>query len=348
MTGSTVLVTGARGFLGWHVALESLRAGYQVRGVTRSPAAPLPAKDPGISWLEADVTRPETLTDALRDCRYVFHVAGDYRFWSGQTEQIHRNNVEGTINVLEAASRAGVEKIVYTSTCGILAPKKQGEQNESELMRIEQAPGPYKRSKLLAYHEVERRCRRGWPIVSVLPTAVIGPGDQRPTPTGRMLVEFLRGRFPVVSHTGLNFVDVRDVAGGHVRALHRGICGQRYLLGCQNLWLREFLQKLEPYSRHRAPKVVVPYWACRVVAEISERASRYRGGEPVASLEAVRTSRYCLFFDSSKAIAQLGYAPHGIEDAIRDAVIYFRERGLVPAWESNTSTGMPTRTTPCP
>ncbi|MBV9998608.1 MAG: NAD-dependent epimerase/dehydratase family protein [Verrucomicrobia bacterium] len=331
MTNCEVLVTGARGFLGWHVARELLRAGCKVRGVTRSLGAPLPEKDPGICWFEADITRPDTLAEPLRDCRYVFHVAGDYRFWSTETDEIYRNNVQGTVNVLEAACRAGVEKVVYTSTCGILAPRKQGEQNEAELMTADQAPGPYKRSKLLAYHEVQQRCRHGWPIVSVLPTAVIGPGDQRPTPTGRILVDFLSGRFPVVSHTGLNFVDVRDVALGHLLALHRGISGQRYLLGCQNLWLRQFLQKVEPYGRYRAPKVVAPYWACRLVAEISERASHHYRREPAAAIEAVRTSRYCLFFDSSKAIAELGYAPRGIDEAIRDAVTYFREHALIPA-----------------
>ncbi len=333
MTASQVLVTGARGFLGWHVAEALLRAGHQVRGLTRSLQAPLPDADPGIVWYEGDLTRPGTLEEPMRDCRYVFHVAGDYRFWTKAAAEIYRNNVDGTVHTLETALRAGVEKVVYTSTCGILRPLRRGEQNEGGLYPPEELPaGPYKRSKRLAYEEVQRRCRRGWPIVTTLPTSLLGPCDHRPTPTGRILIEFLHGRFPMVARTGLNFVDVRDVADAHLLALQRGISGQRYLLGCQNLSLRDFLKKLEPYSRHRAPTVVAPHWLCRLLAEGSERWPHGPDAqEPLASREAVCASRTSMFFDSGKAIRELGYAPRGIDEAVRDAVAYYRECGKVPA-----------------
>ncbi|MGA8655008.1 MAG: NAD-dependent epimerase/dehydratase family protein [Chthoniobacterales bacterium] len=329
MTGDLVLVTGARGFVGWHVAKRLLSAQAKVRGLTRSLNSPLPEDDPGIEWVEGDITRPETLIEPLRDCRYLFHVAGDYRFWAPQPGEIYEANVSGTIGVLDAAWKAGIEKVVYTSTCGILAAKNRGEGNETQLVSTREVSGPYRRSKLLAYHEVQKRCKNGWPIVTVLPTSAIGPCDLRPTPTGRIIVEFLRGTFPMIAHTGLNFVDVRDVAAGHLLALDRGIAGERYLIGCQNLSLREFLTKLEPFAEHRVPKLVSPYFLSRIIAEVSERAAKRHNREPLAALEAVRVSRYTNFFSSSKAIFQIGYKPNGIDRAIEDAVAYFSSKKMV-------------------
>jgi dihydroflavonol-4-reductase len=327
-TADLVLVTGARGFLGWHVAKLLLKAGAKVRGLTRSQRAPLPEEDPGIDWYEGDLTRFDELTEPLQGCRYLFHVAGDYRFWTRSPAEIFAANVDGTRNVLDAAWRAGVEKVVYTSTCGILAPKKTGEQTEQELADEGKLVGHYKRSKRRAYAVVEERTRHGWPIVTVLPTAPIGPCDLRPTPTGRIIIEFLRGRIPMIAKTGLNFVDVRDVAAGHLLALHRGISGSRYLLGCHNLWLREFLTRLEPFTKHRAPRVVAPYWLSRAVAEVEERLAQVTGKEPFAAREAVENSRHPMFFSSSKAIFEMGYEPTGIDRAIREAVEYFRARGM--------------------
>jgi dihydroflavonol-4-reductase len=328
MTGDSVLVTGARGFVGWHVAKRLLSVQARVRGLTRSLALPLPEDDPGIRWFEGDITRPETLIEPLKDCRYLFHVAADYRFWAPQHRHIYESNVSGTINALDAAWKAGVEKVVYTSTCGILAAGHRGEGNETELVSPREVCGPYTHSKLLAYHEVQKRCKMGWPIVTVLPTSVIGPCDLRPTPTGRIIVEFLKGAFPMIAHTRLNFVDVRDVAAGHLLALDRGIGGQRYIIGCQNLSLREFLARLERFGEHRVPKLVSPYLLSRIIAEVSERAAKLNDREPLAAREAVKASRHISFFSSSKAIFQIGYQPNGIERAIDDAVAYFRSKRM--------------------
>jgi dihydroflavonol-4-reductase len=328
MTGDLVLVTGARGFIGWHLSKYLLRTGAQVRGLTRSLAAPLPETDPGIEWFEGDLKRQSDLHAAVKDCRILFHVGADYRFWAPDNREIYASNIDGTSNILDAAERAGVEKIIYTSTSGILAHKKEGEQTETELASPNQLRGPYKRSKLLAYREIEKRAQQGWPIVTVLPTAPIGPCDLRPTPTGRIILEFLKGHIPMYANTGLNFVDVRDVAIGHHLASNRGISGQRYLIGCQNLWLREFLARLEPFTRYRAPKIAAPYWLSKTIAHISEGVAQFNQREPFAALEAVETSRFPHFFSSSKAISEIGYDPQGIDLAIREAVQYFQDRGM--------------------
>jgi dihydroflavonol-4-reductase len=328
MIGDLVLVTGARGFVGWHVAKALLQAGARVRGLTRSLNSPLPEDDPGIEWCQGDLNDEQTLPPALSDCRILFHVAADYRFWALDPREIYASNIQGTKNILDAAGRAGVEKIVYTSTSGILAPTMEGEQTEINLARPDQLRGPYKRSKRIAYQEIDERIQKGWPIVTVLPTAPIGPCDLRPTPTGRIITEFLKGGMPMYAKTGLNLVDVRDVATGHQLACERGISGHRYLLGCQNLWLREFLIKLEPFTRHRAPKVAAPYWVTRPIAYASEMIAVIHKQEPFAALEAVETSRHVNFFSSSKAISEIGYQPRGVDRAIREAVEYFRAKGM--------------------
>jgi dihydroflavonol-4-reductase len=324
-----VLVTGAKGFIGWHVASTLLRAGYRVRGLTQSFRTPLPQEDPGIEWFEGDIRNPETLTEPMRDCRYLFHVAGDYRFWAPDKSAILETNIQGTINTLDTAWKAGIEKIVYTSTCSILAPNNGDEQTESHLAREHEVSSPYKRSKWLAYQEIFKRCSKGWPIITVLPTAPIGTCDLRPTPTGRIILHFLQGKFFMSARTGLNFADVKDVAQGHLLALNRGISGRRYLLGCQNLRLNEFLKKLEPYTKHRVPKFLAPYFLSRLLAQMSETSAIVHQREPMVTLEAVKASKHLHFFSSSHAISELGYQPKGIDSAIREAVEYFKQKEMV-------------------
>jgi dihydroflavonol-4-reductase len=328
MTGDLVLVTGARGFIGWHLSKYLIQTGARVRGLTRSLAAPLPEPDPGIEWHEGDLTQPDRLYPALRDCRTLFHVGGDYRFWAPDIRAIFASNVDGTRNVLDAAERAGVEKIVYTGTSGILADKKDGEQTEADIAPEEQLRGPYQKSKLMAYLEVEKRSKLGWPIVTVLPTTPIGSCDLRPTPTGRILIEFLKGHMPMYAKTGLNFVDVRDVAIGHYLACKRGISGHRYLIGCENLWLRDFLIRLEPFTSRRAPKIASPYWLSKTIAHASEMMAFFSRREPFAAHEAVETSRFPHFYSSSRAISEIGYDPQGISFAIRDAIEFFHSHGM--------------------
>lgn len=327
--GQQVLVTGASGFIGWHVADQLVRAGAKVRALIRPATG---RSEEAFEWFEGDLLRRDSLEAASTGCRYVFHVAGDYRFWARDPQEIFANNVQGTINLLEAAKAAGVEKIVYTSTTGILekgAPDRLAA--EERLASPSSFKGPYKRSKFEAFLEAQKRADAGWPIVTALPTAPIGPHDLKPTPTGMIIVQFLNGRIPMLARTGLNFVDVRQCAIGHLLALLRGQPGERYLLGGRNLWLGEFLQKLEPFGKHRAPRFHAPHWLSYATACVSETVASFsRGGQPFVTRESVQMSRGPHFSSNAKAERELGYEVIPIEEAIRDAVNDFVARGMVP------------------
>ena len=327
--GQQVLVTGASGFVGWHVADQLVQAGARVRALVR-PTTARPAE--AFDWIEGDLLRRESLDEAMRGCRYVFHVAGDYRFWARDPREIFANNVQGTINTLEAAKAAGVEKIVYTSTTGILEKgKPERLADESRLASPADFTGPYKQSKFQAFVEAQRRADAGWPIVTALPTAPIGPHDLKPTPTGMIIVQFLNGRIPMLARTGLNFVDVRQCARGHLIALVRGKPGERYLLGGVNLWLGQFLKLLEPYGRYRAPTRHAPHWLSYATACVSERIARFAPGwTPFVTRESVRMSHGPHFSSNDKAERELGYETVPIAVAVRDAVADFATRGLVP------------------
>jgi len=326
--GQQVLVTGASGFIGWHVADQLARAGAKVRALVR-PATE--RKEEAFEWFDGDLLRRDSLDAAAKDCRYVFHVAGDYRFWARDPAEIFANNVQGTINLLEAAKAAGAEKIVYTSTTGILekgSPERLA--TEERLASPSSFKGPYKRSKFEAFREAQKRADAGWPIVTALPTAPIGPHDLKPTPTGMIVVQFLNGRIPMLARTGLNFVDVRQCAKGHLVAMIRGQPGERYLLGGTNLWLSEFLQKLEPFGNHRAPRFHAPHWLSYATACVSETVAGFsRDRQPLVTRESVQMSRGPHFSTNQKAERELGYEAIPIDDAIRDAVSDFAARGLV-------------------
>lgn len=327
--GQPVLVTGASGFIGWHVADQLVQAGAKVRALVRPATA---RGEEAFEWFEGDLLRRDSLEAGARGCRYVFHVAGDYRFWARNPSEIFANNVQGTINLLEAAKSAGAEKIVYTSTTGILekgTPDRLA--TEERLASPASFKGPYKRSKFEAFREAQKRADAGWPIVTALPTAPIGPHDLKPTPTGMIIVQFLNGRIPMLARTGLNFADVRQCALGHLLALVLGRPGERYLLGGTNLWLGEFLRKLEPYGRHRAPRFHAPHWLSYSTACVSETVARFsRGKQPFVTRESVQMSRGPHFSSNEKAGRELGYEAIPIEAAIRDAVNDFAARGIVP------------------
>jgi dihydroflavonol-4-reductase len=327
--GHRVLVTGASGFIGWHVATKLREAGAQVRALVRPETK---RSEENFEWREGDLLRRDSLDKAVEGCRHVFHVAGDYRFWARDPREIFANNVQGTINVMEAAKAAGVEQIVYTSTTGILE-RGSAEQlaTEERLLSPTHFKGPYKRSKFEAYMEVKNRADAGWPIVTVLPTAPIGPHDQKPTPTGMIITQFLNGRIPMLARTGLNFVDVRQCALGHLLAMVRGRAGERYLLGGVNLWLREFLQMLEPYGKYRAPKLHAPHWLSFATACVSETVARFLPDRKLfITRESVQMSRGPHFSSSGKAEKELGYELTPLEPAVREAVESFASRGLVP------------------
>jgi dihydroflavonol-4-reductase len=328
--GQRVFVTGASGFIGSHVASLLVQAGAHVRAFTRSIKE---RRDPAMDWVEGDLLRQDSIEAAMKDCRYVFHVAGDYRFWARDPREIFANNVQGTINLLEAAKRRGVEKSVCTSTTGILEPGTPKRlASEERLASPSQFKGPYKRSKFLGYLEVKKRTDMGWPIATTLPTAPIGPHDLRPTPTGMIIVAFLNGRIPLLARTGLNFVDVRDCALGHLLSMARGQVGERYLLGGINLWLRDFLKHVQPYARYRTPRFYAPHWLSFLTACVSETAALLRQDRtPFVTRESVRMSRGPHFSSNAKAEMELGYLPtSSIDDAIHDAVEDFVEHGLGP------------------
>ena len=325
-----VVVTGARGFIGSHVARQLAECGAHVRAITRSNET---RKNPfEFQWYQGDVTEPETLRKPFADARYIFHVAGDYRFWARDPSRIFANNVAGTENVLELASKVGAEKIIVTSTQGILEPGTL-ENPGDESRRIDPANlhGPYKTSKVAAAEVVRRFVSEGLPIISVLPGAPIGENDLRPTPTGAVIVQFLRGNLPLLARTGLSFVDVHDCARGHLLALAHGRVGEDYLLAGRNLWLHEFLQLLTPYSKFPVPNKYAPFWLSRVAAQASEMWHRFSGSdaEPFITTESVRMSERPYFFTSDKAIREFGYKMGPLENAIERAVKDFRNRGAI-------------------
>jgi dihydroflavonol-4-reductase len=322
-----VFVTGATGFVGWHVADDLGRAGAQIRVLVRPGSET--RLEPSGNWnaVRGDLLDRPGLVRALDGCRYLFHVAGDYRFWAREPGAILRNNATGTAQILDAARDAGIERVVVTSTPGILARNGNAIGDESRLADPRLLEGPYKRGKFAAYLETQKRIEAGQWIVAALPTAPIGPRDVKPTPTGAMIVQFLNGRIPFLARTGLNFVDVRNAARGHLQAMVRGVSGERYLLGSENLWLRDFFVRLAMLvAGARAPTRYAPYQLSYAAACCSELWARWSGREPFVTREGVKMSRYPHFFTSEKAIREIGYAPGGIDDAMRDAITYFRAR----------------------
>ncbi len=251
------LVTGATGFVGWHVARRLLERGERVRALARDPAR---LKDlDGVERVQGDLRDPESLSRAVEGCGVVYHIAADYRLWARDPKEMYRSNVEGTRHLFEAAQRKGIERLIYTSTVGCIGIPKDGIGDEQTPVAIEDMRGPYKRSKFLAEQVALEFAGGGFPVVIVNPTAPVGDHDFKPTPTGKMLVDFVRGAMPVFLDTGLNVVDVRDVAAGHLAACDRGKVGERYILGAENLTLQSIFGMLAKAVGSAAPKMRIPY-----------------------------------------------------------------------------------------
>ena len=246
------LVTGASGFLGWHVARVLMKRGYHVRGLARRPGS---IRDPEIEEVGGDLRDAESLRRAAAGCELVFHVAADYRLWVRDPAEMYQSNVEGTRNLLEATLEAGVDRIVYTSTVGCIGLVEGSLGDETTPVGLEDMTGSYKRSKFLAEREAMAFAGRGLPVVIVNPTAPVGSHDVKPTPTGRIILDFMRGRMPAYLDTGLNVVDALEAAEGHWQACEKGRPGERYILGGENLTLKEILEKLSGITGRPAPKV---------------------------------------------------------------------------------------------
>jgi dihydroflavonol-4-reductase len=324
------LVTGATGFVGGHLVRALRERGARVRCLVR-PATP----GDGLSGLGVEIVRGD-LTDAAAvraaadGAEVVFHCAADYRLWVPDPRAMYASNVDGTRNVLEAAARAGARRIVYTSTVGALGLDPRGlAADERAPVRLDDMIGPYKRSKFLAERVAEEFIGRGLPVVIVNPSTPVGEGDVKPTATGRMIVEFLEGRLNAWVDTGLNLIDVRDVAVGHLLAAERGRVGEKYILGHRNLSLAEILGLLARLTGRPAPRLRLPHWLPLVVAAVDTCAAHVLRRPPRVALDAVRLARHKMYFDSAKAVRDLGLPQTPVEDALARAVAWFRANGYV-------------------
>jgi dihydroflavonol-4-reductase len=318
------LVTGATGFVGWHVARKLIERGHKVRALVRGSNHP---REIEVEAVVGDLRDRESLRRAVEGCGAVFHVAADYRLWAPDANEMYRSNVEGTRNLLEAAREAGVERIVYTSTVGCIGIPGGGEGNEEIPVGLKDMTGPYKRSKFLAEQVALQLAAGGLPVVIVNPTAPLGDHDFKPTPTGKIVVDFLKGAMPAYIETGLNGVDVEDVAEGHVLAWERGKPGERYILGCQNLTLEEIFARLERASGRKAPTRRIPYAVAYAAGVASTAWAGVTGRAPRAPLDAVRMARKKMFVSHAKAARELGYSPGPVEGALERAVTWFRANG---------------------
>ncbi len=323
------LITGASGFVGAAVLRRLVLEGVPVRVLARPGADDAAWKDlPDIEVVEGDLCDPASLERAVLGCRWVFHVAADYRLWVPDPEIMYRANVDGSETLLRAALVAGVERIVYTSSVAVLGLRSDGQPSTEETpSSIDDMIGHYKRSKFLAEERVRVLCReQGAPIVIVNPSTPIGPADRKPTPTGRMVLEAAAGRMPAYVDTGLNVVHVDDVAMGHWLALQYGKPGERYILGGDNLSLRAILTRISGLTGRPSPRFRVPRRLLYPVAWVSEAWVRWRGsGLPLVSVDELRMAAHHMYFDSRKAEQELGYTHRPAEEALRDAVAWFAE-----------------------
>ena len=331
-----VLVTGGTGFVGANLVRELLAEGRRVRVLARPGGDRRALEGCAVEIVEGDLVDEESVRAAVAGVRWVFHVAADYRLWAPDPGALFRANVDGTRHVLTAAWAAGAERIVYTSTVGALGIPKDGTPGDEDTpASLADMVGAYKASKFLAERVAEELAARGAPVVTVNPTAPVGPWDVKPTPTGRMIVDFLEGRMFASLDTGLNVVHVRDVARGHILAAARGRPGARYILGHENLTLRQIFGLLARITGRPAPRVRIPYGVAWLAAAGMEAASRVTGRPPRVALTAVRMARKRMFFSAERAVRELGLPQTPAEDALRDAVDWFRARaGAAPRMAS--------------
>jgi dihydroflavonol-4-reductase len=326
-----ILVTGASGFVGSAVARKLVEAGFSVRALVRrtSPRAHLAGL--GLDFFEGDLRDRKSVERAIAGMRYAFHVAADYRLWARDPSEIFASNVEGTRNLMEEAMRAGVERVIYTSSVATIALRTDGmAADETSPLREDQGIGAYKRSKIAAERLVEAMvAERGLAAVIVNPSTPIGPGDVRPTPTGRIIIEAAKGRIPAFIDTGLNLVHVDDVASGHLAALRHGKIGERYILGGQDVLFSQMLRDIAGLVGRRAARVRLPWRALIPVAFVAEAVANVTGREPFATLDGVYMAKYRMFFASTKAEQELGYRSRRYTEGIDDAVRWFRDAGYL-------------------
>ena len=322
----TTLVTGANGFVGSSVLRRLLDVGVRVRVLVRPGSDRRNLEGLDVEIAEGDLRDTASLEAALKGCFALYHVAADYRLWTPHPEELYQSNVEGTRNIMHAAGEAGVERIVYTSSVATLGLNKDGTPaDENTRVSINDMIGHYKRSKYLAEELVRKLVReQRLPVVIVNPSTPIGPRDIKPTPTGRLILDAARGRMPAYVDTGLNLVHVDDVAAGHLAAFHRGRIGERYILGGENLWLKEILERIARITGRKPPRIRLSQNVVMPIAYLSQAFARLTGGgEPRATVDGVKMSRKLMFFTSHKAEQELGYRARPVDEALKDAVDWF-------------------------
>jgi dihydroflavonol-4-reductase len=323
-----VLVTGATGFLGSHVARLLVERGQRVRVLVRPGRSGGHVDGMPVERVAGDLRDAASLAAATAGVETVYHVAADYRLWARQPREIYESNVTGTRNLLQAARNAGVTRFVYTSTVATVAvPHGDALPDERTETSLDQMIGHYKRSKWLAEQEALSAARAGMPVVIVNPTTPVGPGDAKPTPTGRTIVDFLNGRMPAYVDTGLNWLPVEDAAAGHLLAAERGVAGERYILGGENLSLKQALDMLAAVSEQPAPRIRLPHAVALAAGYADAAVSRLLGREPRIPLEGVRMARHSMFVDASKARRELGFAPGPVSAALERAVRWYQANG---------------------
>jgi dihydroflavonol-4-reductase len=322
------LVTGATGFVGAAVARALLREGWQVRALARKGSDRRNVRQLAIEVVEGDLTDTGSLDRALRGCEALFHVAADYRLGALDPQQLYRTNVEGTRNILNASRRAGVGRVVYTSSVATVGIPTDGSPGrEATPVGVADMIGHYKRSKFLAEQLVREAAQSGDAVIIVNPSTPIGPGDVKPTPTGQMVLDAAAGRMPAYVDTGLNIVHVDDVAAGHLLAFHRGRPGERYILGGEDMTLREILIEIARLVGRRPPRIQLPRAVVLPIAYVAEAVARVTGRPGRITVEGVRMARKRMFFSSEKAARELGYSWRPPTRALEDAIAWLREQG---------------------
>ena len=325
-----VLLTGASGFVGSAVARRLRAAGFPVRALVRTTSPVAHLSDLGLDFVTGDLRDADSVRRAMVGIRYLFHVAADYRLWARNPDELTQTNVAGTRLLMQEAMRAGVERVVYTSSVATLAARTDGvSADETMPLTEDKAIGVYKRSKVAAERAVEALIAEGLPAVIVNPSTPIGPRDVKPTPTGRIIVEAASGRMPAFVDTGLNMVHVDDVAEGHFAAFERGRIGERYVLGGQNATLADILATVAGAVGRRPPRIRIPRQALMPFAHVTEAVARVTGREPMLTRDGLRMSKNKMFFSSAKAEAELGYRARPYREGITDAIEWFRRAGYL-------------------
>lgn len=325
----TTLVTGAAGFLGSHITRQLVARGEDVRVLMRLSSSNRAVSDLSLEYFTGDLRDISSLERAMKGVERVFHVAADYRLWAKKPQDIYDSNVGGTKNLLVAARQAEVSQLIYTSTVATIAVDRPELPNELTNAKLDEMVGHYKRSKWMAEQEVLREAKDGAPIIIAMPTTPVGPWDWKPTPTGKIILDFLNGKMPGYVDTGLNFVGVEDCAAGHLLISEKGKPGERYLLGSENLSLKGLLSLLAKITGLAAPSLKIPHGMALGAAYVNTALSRLVGKEPGIPVEGVKIAQHKMFVDASRAQRELGFQPSAVEAPLERAVHWYIKNGYV-------------------